>query len=407
MQVGLGIAYLGLLWTFCSIARGKGALLFGLGVAALAWGFWKAGRGQRGQLYRAFFVVLLAAAGVIALEAILAFFPGVVSGRLANYTFGGYHGERDGIYLPHPNLGQAMRPSFRRRMFWNGHWWTHRTNEDGYRGERLLRADAVFLGDSMVYGHGVAEDAAVPAQLGFQSERAVANLGQPGIGVVQALILFREKGARLRPRQVFICLHPNDAQDSLAVYAEAELQAWLGQPQQLPLARPELSTPPPPNFFDRWERHVALPLRGARLISGLRGKPDWVFQAPAPGRGQGHDDGPFVPSHDTLVAPYAPLQKDAAPALRLAWQANRQALIELRRLASESGGELVIFDLGYPRDFTDAVESMAQELGATYNAAGRVALSRAIAGESIYLRDDGHWTPRACDVVASELLRRR
>jgi hypothetical protein len=224
---------------------------------------------------------------------------------------------------------------------------------------------------------------------------------------LQALVLFREKGARLRPRQVFLCLHPNDAQDSLAVYPEAELRESLRQPGRLPLARADPRGARAANVFDAWERHVALPLRGARLLSGLRGKADWVFQAPAPGAGQGYEGGPYVPSHDTLVAPYPPPLADAPAGLSLAWRANREAVAELVRIARAAGAELVLFDLGYPRDFTDAVEAMARQLGASYNPAGRVALSRAVAGEPIYLRDDGHWTARACDLVAWELLHPR
>lgn len=394
--------YLGLLWFACSIARGKGLLLFAAGLIVLAWGIAKAGRGQRELLYRGFFCVVLAASGVGGLEAVLALFPRILGGRLANYSFAGYHRDQDGIYRLDPALGHAMRPGFRRRMYWNGHWWTHETNADGYRGPRLAEADAVFLGDSMVYGHGVEEDQTVPARLSRRGGLRVANLGQPGIGAIQALQLFREKGARLRPRQVFICLHHNDAQDSLDVFQPPALEAFLRRPQDAPLARLDLRAPPTPNLFDRWGHQLALPLRGARLISALRGKPDWVLDAPAPIAAEGA--GPFVPQRDVLDAPYPPLAADAPSALQLAWRANRQALVELQRLAVASGAELVVFDLGYPRAFTEAVEAMSRELGARYSAAGRIALARALAGEPIYLANDGHWSPLGCQVIAAELL---
>ena len=66
-------------------------------------------------------------------------------------------------------------------------------------------------------------------------------------------------------------------------------------------------------------------------------------------------------------------------------------------------GQLVVFDLGYPVEFTEAVESMARELGASYSPAGRVALSHALAGEPVYLAADGHWTPLGSEIVAREL----
>ena len=401
---GVSALYVGLLWVACSIARGKGLLLFGAGLVVLAWALSKARVGQRLFLYRAFLCVLLAASGVAGLELGLILFPGVLSGRLANFTFAGYHRERDGIYRPHPALGHAMRPSFRRAMYWNGHWWTHETNADGYRGPRLPQADAVFLGDSMVYGHGVEEDQAVPAQVSRRGGLRVANLGQPGTGAIQALVLYREKGARLGPRRVFICLHHNDAQDSLDVFEPPGLLAFLQRPQDPPLARLDLRAPPAPNLFERWAQHAALPLGGARLISALRGKPDWVLEAPAPLAGDGKR--PFVPQRDVIDAPYPPLLENAPSGLRLAWQANRQALAELQRLAVASSAELVVFDLGYPRAFTEAVEAMSVELGARYSDAGRVALARALAGEPIYLANDGHWSARGSEVIAAELLQR-
>jgi hypothetical protein len=65
----------------------------------------------------------------------------------------------------------------------------------------------------------------------------------------------------------------------------------------------------------------------------------------------------------------------------------------------------VLLDLGYPRGLSRAVEALAGELQVEYSAAGRVALDRALAGQPIYLADDGHWTPEGNDVVAAELSR--
>jgi hypothetical protein len=398
----LAVVYLFALWVATSLIAGKGMLLFGLGLAALAWALRRARRGERQALYRAFFIVVLAAATVMSLEAVLAFLPGLLHGRVANYTFGRYHAERGGIYQLDPYVGRTLRPDFRCRAYWNGYWWTHQTNADGYRGQRLARADAVLLGDSMVYGHGVEEHDTVPAQLSRLSGLTVANLGQPGIGLVQALALFRAKGLPLRPRRVFVCVHYNDAQDTLDAYPPSSLEAFVRRPDELPLVRPELRQPPPSGLFDRWARHVALPLLGARLVNGLRGKPDWALEAPAPPHGGGPSQ-PFLPTVDERDGPYAPLHAGASPELRLAWRANRAALAELVHAAD---AEVVVFDLGYPREFSEAVETMAREIGATYSPAGREALARALAREPVYLPDDGHWTGLGCRMVASELRQR-
>ena len=84
----------------------------------------------------------------------------------------------------------------------------------------------------------------MPAQLGRRAGLRVANLGQPGIGPIQALHLYRAKGERLKPRRVFICLHHNDAQDSLDAFEPAALEAFLRRPQDPPLARAELRAAP-------------------------------------------------------------------------------------------------------------------------------------------------------------------
>jgi hypothetical protein len=395
---------LGLLWVASSIAAGKGLIVFAAGLPAIAWTLAQARRSERRPFYRLFTLTLLAAATVLALEAVLQLFPAILSGRLANYTFNGYHAERGGIYRPDGRLGLAMKPGFRRRMHWNGHWWTHETNEGGYRGPRLAKADAVFLGDSMVYGHGLEADQTVPAQFARLSGATAANLGQPAICLIQSLMIFEDKGAALRPRQVFVCVHHNDAQDALDVYPVNELEAFVRDPRQRPRAR----TPPrSPSLFDMWAQEVAAPLLGARLINGLRHKKDWVFDAPAPGREERAASGPYVPSRETREADYPPASEQAPPELRLGWQANRQALAELHRLVVGAGGTLTVFDLGYPRGFTEAVESMTKDIGAGYSAAGRGALERAVAGEPIYLPNDGHWTAAGSELIARELLRER
>ena len=51
-----------------------------------------------------------------------------------------------------------------RRAYWQGHWWRHSANAAGFRGALVDQADAVFLGDSMIYGHGVEDEETVSSQ---------------------------------------------------------------------------------------------------------------------------------------------------------------------------------------------------------------------------------------------------
>ena len=396
----LAAVYLALLWALSGIALHKGLLLFGAGAAVLAFGVFRAGRGSRRVLFGAFYLVLLGATGVLGAEAVLWLFPGVLHGRVANYTFSGYHQDPGGVFRPHSRLGREMIPGFRRAMYWNGHWWTHETNEDGYRGPALPAADAVFLGDSLIYGHGVEAEETLPAQFAAVSGRSAANLGQQGIGPIQSLLLFREKGARLRPRLVYVCLHPGDAQDALDVYEEATLEQFLSETRSAPLlVRPELRRERPRDASAWWSEHAAPRLRVARVLSALRGKPDWMLRAPAPAV----EGAAYIPPLAEREAAYPAAEPGRPNELGLAWRANRRALVELGLLAESEGARVIVFDLGYPRAFSEAVEKLAAELRFRYDPAGRVVLQRALAGEPMYLANDGHWTAAGCRAMAQAL----
>jgi hypothetical protein len=384
-----------LLWLVSSMLRGKGLLVVAAGMVALAVCLFAARRGRRQHFYRLFFLTALAAAGVAGLEAVLWLTPGLLEGRLANQVLSGYHAERDGVYVADPYLGRTLRPGFARSLYWNGHVWRHEANADGYRGERLDGADAVFLGDSMVYGHGVETGQTVPVRFQAVTGLRSANLGQQGTGPVQALELLRRKGLALRPRYVFLCAHPTDVMDAVAAYEGGELRRFVAQGGYRPRARPELEE----GVFQFWLTHVAIPLRAARLLRGLvQPAPPAVGTAGSDG-----DDRRFVPSPETMAEGFAPLGEGADPDAALGWAVFRRAAAEIAREAGAAGARVVLFDIGYPRSFSAAVEGVAREAGAAYSDAGRVALQAALEGADVYLPRDGHWSPAGCDVVARRL----
>jgi len=392
-----------LLWLLASAAsRGQGFLAFAAGAVALGLAWVAFRRGRRSVLYGFWFLLLLATVTAAAFELLLRAWPGILKGAVANVAYTGYHWQRDGIYRLDPHRGPVMRPSFRRRMYWNGHWWSHETNADGYRGERLLRADAVFLGDSMVYGHGVEVDQAVPARFQARSGLRSANLGQQGACMVQQLLTFLVTGVRLRPRVVFVCTHPTDLEDAVRHYGTSELIRFVSGPAQEASARPrvepEFRPRPPWHPVAFWSLHVALPMESSGVLGavarGIRRKGQ-VAAVPRD---------PFVPTPgeratglDELVPPGL-----ADPALP--WRAHRHALGEIRRACQRIGARLVLFDLGYPDALSAAVEAAARELGAGYSGAGRSVVERALRGEPMYLRDDGHWSPEGADAIAAALV---
>jgi hypothetical protein len=392
-----------MLWLLASaLSRGQGFLAFVAGAVGLglAWAAFR--RGRRSVLYGSWFVLLLATVTAAAFELLLRARPAILKGAVANVAYTGYHWQRDGIYRLDPHRGPVMRPSFRRRMYWNGHWWSHETNADGYRGERLFRADAVFLGDSMVYGHGVEAEQAVPARFQARSGLRSANLGQQGACMIQQLLTFLHTGVRLRPRVVFVCTHPTDLDDAVRHYGTSELARFVSGPAQeasaWPWVQPEFRPRPPWHPVAFWSLHVALPMESSGVLGALaRGI-----------RGEGHvvhvSRDPFAPTPaeramalDALVPPGL-----ADPALP--WRAHRHALGEIQRACQRIGARLVLFDLGYPDALSAAVQAAARELGAGYSGAGRSVVERSLRGERMYLRDDGHWSPEGADAIATALV---
>ena len=67
----------------------------------------------------------------------------------------------------------------------------------GAGGGHLDGADAVFLGDSMIYGHGVENDQTVPSRFAAHTGLVVVNLGQQGTDLLQMWLRYRRLGTPL------------------------------------------------------------------------------------------------------------------------------------------------------------------------------------------------------------------
>ena len=405
MALGALIAsYLVLFWVVASAAsRGRGFLIFVAGALALVVALAFARRGRRFPLFALYYLVLMVATVALGFEGLLRVAPGILSGHVANVAYSGYHWYRGGIYDLDDHMGPAMRPNVDRRTYWAGRWWRHSANADGYRGPALSRADAVFLGDSMIYGHGVEEEQTAAARFGVRTGLATANLGQQGTCQIQSWIRFARLGARLKPAVVFASVHFTDVVDATQWYTPEELERLVSSPARaayVPIARREYRPRPWWDPVSFWASHVSLPLR----CSGVAGAAVRGMLVRKPGLWQ-HGPAWVIPSPDDVEGPFAPLEPGASPEDVLGWRANVRSLAEIKRLCDSLGARLVLFDIGFPRAFSAAVESVAHDLGAEYSPAGRVALQRAYEGRPIFLPGDGHWTPEAGDLVAAELAR--
>ena len=68
----------------------------------------------------------------------------------------------------------------------------------------------VAVGDSFTFGQGVEAHEAFPANLERRLEGRVFNLGVPGYGLDQQLLMLESRGLRLRPDLILVGLHTPD-----------------------------------------------------------------------------------------------------------------------------------------------------------------------------------------------------
>jgi hypothetical protein len=391
--------YLCLLWLVASLFRTGGMEVFLGGLAALVLGFLAFSRGRRKPLFLLYLTVMLLAGCVGLMELFLRIAPNSLHGMSANYAFGRFHAYAGGIYEKDPHTAKRIRPNQVCDMYFNGFHWTHDANSAGYRGPLLHETDAVFLGDSLIYGHGVETNEAVPHRYELHAQQATANLGVQGTGFIQEWMQFQRLGLQLKPKLVFLCSHPNDLGDVSQYYDNPEVEKFLASSVDdttEPLARSRFR--PQPFWHPRtiWEEYLALPLRSAGAIRVL-----------GQGMKQGFSklSGP-VASTPALEyrSPKSQWQLDSE-ADRLAWKAHCHALAKIQHGCDTIGARLIVFDLGFPEGFSAAMESECVRTGIDYSRAGRVALQQALAGEDIYLPADGHWSPHGCDVIGQELAK--
>ena len=320
-------------------SRGQGFVFFAAGAVVLALALRAFARGRRAVLYRYAYLLVLAAAAALAFEGALYLRPTLLRGRLANIAYNGYHWQRGGIYELDGHRGPVLRPRVRRTMYWNGHWWRHESGDEGWRGATVTRADAVFLGDSMIYGHGVEEPETVPARFAARTGRIAVNLGQQGTCQIQSLLTLARHAPRLRPRVVFASLHFTDLAEVARYYDDEELRRFADAPdgsRYEPAVRPEYRPRPWWHPVAFWSRRIALPLR----CSGLAGT---IARYNRPGaRASDHvPRDPFVPTDADLESRLPELEPEGSGAARLPWRAERRAVREMKRLCDGLGARLV------------------------------------------------------------------
>jgi hypothetical protein len=317
----------------------------------------------------AFFILLVLAL----LEGVLRFGPPVLGGRIANAVYGTYHGDRMYFRVREPRM-KFMWTEQTARTYWNGYWWTHRTDRLGFRNPPdLTDRSLVLLGDSMIYGHGVEEEDTVAHFLREEHGRAAYNMARQGDCLFQQYILSRLFLPELRPETAVLFVSLNDFRD-LEVYRD-----------------PEQITDPPE--LDRID-YEALAERVRHPTRRIRPRflrvwqlTDAVFESV----GSRPDPAAY---HRELLAPILEAAR-FGPIARY----YRLLLADLARRAAQQGTELVTVLIEVPDETLSNASAAQEKLLELLESIGRENGARALGTREIFhdcphcfLANDGHFS---------------
>jgi hypothetical protein len=184
-------------------------------------------------------------------ELILRSFPALLPIDLGTAIYSVYGDDPGDIYFrDRPTRANFMWPDFHTRAYWNGYMWDHRTDARGFRNPADLRDPTlVWLGDSMIYGHGVEEADTAAARLRSAHGIRAYNAGRQGDCLYQEYLVARLLLEELAPETIVLTVFMNDF-DDLGVYRrDEELAATPELALDVPalaarLANPENRHPP-------------------------------------------------------------------------------------------------------------------------------------------------------------------
>lgn len=169
----------------------------------------------RWLLFRILAVGLGLGAVFLGLEAVLRIWPQVFSYRMQNLAFSKYDPLPDGMYFVENRSRMFhMKRNFRTDACFNGHCWTHQTDEWGFRNPPgLENKDVLLLGDSMIYGHGVNEEQTVGHFLRTLYGHNAYNMARQGDCLYNNYVLLRMHLQQFKPKYVLLFVFLNDFSD--------------------------------------------------------------------------------------------------------------------------------------------------------------------------------------------------
>lgn len=139
-----------------------------------------------------------------------------LSGGLADQVYSSYRDSVGGIFFcDRPTDFRLMWPNDRKEVFSHGYIWLHETDSLGFRNPLDIPTGLLVLGDSHMYGHGVAGSETTAAYLREDHGLPAYNMGRQGDCLYQFYVLCRLYLEELKPKTVVAVVFGNDFDDIL------------------------------------------------------------------------------------------------------------------------------------------------------------------------------------------------
>ena len=228
-------------------------------------------RSRRRWLFRSAAVLFGLVLGVVVVEGTVRLFPKLLSPKLRHLAFSKYDTLPGGIFLTEGiTRMRFMRADFTTRAYSHDRFWTHRTDERGFRNPAgLTDRRVLLLGDSLIYGHGVEGDQTVGH---YMRDLGVAayDLSAQGQCLYEQYILARLYLEELRPETVLLFVFVNDIRD-LEKTRRTELEPALQEVHSFDYELIEERVERLQRFREPWPVRAALSSSIVRMIAKTNG----------------------------------------------------------------------------------------------------------------------------------------
>ena len=168
---------------------------------------------------------------LIAAEAAIRLFPGLLNEKARHAAFSRYDTLPGGIFVVDGITGaRYMRADFQTTAWSAGRSWSHRTDGRGFRNPPgIASPEVVLLGDSLIYGHGVEADQTVSHFLRTEHDVAAYDMSTQGRSPYEHYLSLRLWNEELRPHTALLFVYVNDVRDLVKLGRTA----WLPDPPEI------------------------------------------------------------------------------------------------------------------------------------------------------------------------------